>query len=61
MTRVAYRLEEAADAVGLSRDTLRDAIRKGFLRAKRTGDNGSGLYLITPAALAEWVDGLEDA
>lgn len=59
--RVAYRLEEAAESAGVSKDTLRDAIRKGFLRAKRTGAGGTGIYLITPAALEAWVDQLEDA
>lgn len=59
--RVSLRLDEAAELTGVSKDTLREAIRKGYLRAKRSGINGGGLYLITPAALAEWVDQLEDA
>lgn len=53
--------EQAAEACNVSLDTIRRAINKGTLRAKRTGAEGGGKYLISPDALAEWFESLEDA
>lgn len=53
--------EQAAEACNVSLDTIRRAIGSGKLRAKRTGDNGGGKYLIAPAALEDWFAGLPDA
>ena len=53
--------EQAAEACNVSVDTIRRAINKGALRAKRTGDEGGGKYLIAPEALRDWFDGLADA
>jgi hypothetical protein len=55
----------AAKAAGVSVDLLTAAIRKGTLRAKRTGVNEhgdpTGKYLITREALSAWFDTLESA
>lgn len=53
--------EQAAEACNVSVDTIRRAINSGRLRAKRTGENGGGKYLISPDALRAWFDELEDA
>lgn len=53
--------EQAAQVAGVSLDTIKRAIGKGALRAKRTGADGGGKYLITREALMEWFDGLIDA
>ena len=53
--------EEAAEEVRCSVDTIKRAINAGKLRAKRTGDNGGGKYLVSADALREWFDGLTDA
>jgi excisionase family DNA binding protein len=53
--------EQAAEACNVSVDVVRKAINSGKLRAKKTGENGGGKYLIHPDALHEWFDGLEDA
>lgn len=60
-TRVSLRVEEAAAEVGVSHHVLREAIRLGELPAKRTGKNGGGVLLISPAALEAWFEGLADA
>lgn len=56
---------EAAEATGVSPDTIRRAIRKGALKAKRSGKNkdgdGVGKFLISRKALEDWFEGLEDA
>jgi excisionase family DNA binding protein len=59
--RVALTAEEAAESVGVSKETIMRAIRTGKLRAKRSGDGGGGKYLVTVTALTAWVDGLGDA
>jgi excisionase family DNA binding protein len=41
-------------------DTIRRAINSGKLRAKRTGAEGGGKYLITESALRDWLESLED-
>jgi hypothetical protein len=55
----------AAKTAGVSVDLLTAAIRKGTLRAKRTGVNEHGdpvgKFLITHAALEAWYSTLEDA
>lgn len=57
--------EAAAREAGVSLDTVRRAINKGQLRAKRIGQdadgNPTGKYLIDRAALRDWFDGLADA
>lgn len=51
----------AAALASVSVDTIKRAINSGKLRAKRTGPNGGGPYLISRKALEEWFEGLEDA
>ncbi len=57
--------EEAAQACGVSLDTIRRSINRGALRAKRTSKNAAGepcgKYLISVAELQAWFDQLEDA
>lgn len=53
--------DEAAKEMRLAPKTIERAINAGRLRAKRTGENGGGKYLISRAALEEWFDGLVDA
>lgn len=53
--------EQAAESCNVAADTIRRAINKGALRAKRTGENGGGKYLISRDALVEWFESLEDA
>ena len=53
--------EEAARICGVSLDTIRRSINRGELRAKRTGRNGGGKYLVTEKALREWLEGLPEA
>lgn len=63
--RLFYGREEAARRAGVSMDTIRRAINRGDLKAKRTGqkDDGTptGKYLISDADLRAWFDGLVDA
>lgn len=61
-----YGREEAARRAGVSIDTIRRAIRKGHLKAKRTGWDdekqvATGRYLISDEDLRAWFDGLVDA
>lgn len=53
--------EEAAAECRVSEKTIARAINTGKLRAKRTGENGGGKYLISRAALDAWFEGLVDA
>lgn len=53
-------VKTAAKVTCLGVDTIKRAIRAGDLRAKRSGERG-GKFLISPAALQSWFDGLEDA
>lgn len=53
--------EEAAKVAGVSFDTIKRAINKGTLRAKRSGEGGGGKYLVSRDALQAWFDGLVDA
>lgn len=65
--RLAYSLEQAAEATGLSADTIRRAIHseRHKLKAKRSGVDKHGLpagkYVILHADLMEWLEGLEAA
>lgn len=59
--RLSYTRDEAAEAMGVSKDTITRAVNAGDLRAKRTGENGGGKYLISAAALVAWFDKLQDA
>lgn len=47
---------EAGEEMRVSEETIKRAINKGALRAKRTGDNGGGKYLIHRADLKKWFD-----
>ena len=72
-TRLAYTRKEAAEACGVSEDTIRRAINSGALRAKRTNgqskkaapkgsdDKPTGRYIITTKDLQAWLDELEAA
>lgn len=64
-TKLAYNLAEAAAACGLSEDVIARAIRKGELRARKSGrdKNGEpvGKFVIQVAALQDWLDGLPAA
>lgn len=53
--------DQAAQSANVSIDTIKRAVNSGALRAKRTGDNGGGKYLISVEALTEWFEGLKDA
>ena len=56
-----FNLEQAAERMQVSGDTILRAIRGQKLRAKKTGPNGGGKYLISAADLDAWFDGLVDA
>lgn len=59
--RLFYTREEAADLANVSKSTIVAAINSGALRAKRTGDEGGGKYLISRQQLEDWFAGLKDA
>jgi excisionase family DNA binding protein len=61
MTPLFLTREQAAQTANVSLDTIRRAINSGKLRAKRTGKDGGGKYLISMDELKAWFDGLEDA
>lgn len=52
---------EAAEACRVSEDVIAAAIHSGKLRAKRTGANGGGKFLLSPDALRDWFESLIDA
>jgi hypothetical protein len=61
---IFYDLKAAAVKTGLSVDLLKAAIHKGTLRAKATSIRPNGRvakYIVTPKALADWCETLEDA
>lgn len=60
-TRNYFTREEAAEEMRVSVDTIKRAIAAGKLRAKRTGPNGGGPYLISRAQLEAWFEQLVDA
>lgn len=63
--KLAYTRAEAAEACGVAENFITAAIRKGTLRAKRSGksEDGkpAGKYLIRQRDLEAWLDTLEDA
>lgn len=59
--RLFFTREEAADLANVSKSTIVAAINSGALKAKRTGDEGGGKYLISRAQLEAWFDSLVDA
>lgn len=62
MSAMFLDLAAAAEATSVSKETLKAAIDKGTLRAKRTGERGGGKYLVSVAALQDWFEnGLSDA
>jgi excisionase family DNA binding protein len=52
--------KQAAEACGVSTDTIARAVKAGHLRAKKTAARG-GKELYRVADLEAWFDGLEDA
>lgn len=63
---LAYNARQAAAEVGLSKDTIENAIRSGALKAKRSGKTNAdgrqtGRYLIAHRDLVDWFNSLEDA
>lgn len=57
--RLAYTPKQAAEAVGMSEDTIKRAIKRETeprLRAKKHGR----LYVIPADALHDWLDRLDD-
>jgi DNA-binding transcriptional MerR regulator len=52
---------EAAEACGVSEDTIRRAKDRGLLKAKKTGNAGGGKELYRIADLEAWFDSLADA
>jgi excisionase family DNA binding protein len=54
---VLYRVEQAAEALSLSRRTVYDLIRCGALRTVKVGSR----RLVPVSAVVEYVDGLEVA
>lgn len=58
--KISYTVSEAVAATGLSEWTIRDAIKGGYLRARRKPypdgkPNENGMYLILHADLEAWV------
>jgi excisionase family DNA binding protein len=62
---LAYTIATAAEATGLSRQTIDRAIKSGRLRAKRTSVTAdgepAGSYLILADSLHAWLESLPDA
>jgi excisionase family DNA binding protein len=56
-----YTREQAAEVANVSKSTIVAAINTGKLRAKRTGDEGGGKYLISRDQLIAWFESLQDA
>lgn len=56
MTKAALNVADAADHVSVSEGTIREAINKGKLPAKRNGRR----ILIKVVDLDKWLDSLED-
>lgn len=59
--KMFFTIKGAAEVCSVSPDTIRRAINSGRLRAKRTGKNRGGLYLVSRQALEDWFEGLEEA
>lgn len=62
MTAITRTIAQAAQDTGLSQDTIREAINKGELPAKRYGGNQGkgGRILVRVEDLHKWVDDMED-
>lgn len=56
-----FTFKTASAKCGVSEDVLKEAVRTGKLRGKRTGANGGGLYLFSRQQLLAWFDALIDA
>lgn len=56
--REAYKVAEAAEAIGVSADTMRNLVRSGEIPARKCGPNGH--LMISRRHLVEWVDQVED-
>lgn len=56
-----YTREQAAERANVSPSYITEAVNAGRLKAKKTGENGGGKYLIHPQALEDWFAGLVDA
>lgn len=54
-SRQWLKTDEAAAVVGLSIDTIREAIKNGRLRAYRPGGGTRGHFLISSEDLDQWV------
>lgn len=65
MTQLAYDKRQAAEACGLSEDTIKRAINSGALKAKRSATNkdgdGVGKYIVLASELNRWLESLADA
>ena len=66
--KIAYKLAEAADMVGVSEDTIRRAIRATKpgvypppLRAKNFGTDKKPSYRILHDVLMDWASAMKDA
>ena len=55
--RDAYSLDEAASRLGLTTKTITKEIKAGRLKSRKYGRR----HLITPKAIAEWLDALPEA
>lgn len=53
--------KQAGEITNTSEDTIRRAINKGTLRAKRVGDAKNARYLVSREALQAWFEQLDDA
>lgn len=54
--KLSYTTAEAAAALGLSIDKIKQMVRKGELKAVRTDENRGGRFLITEQAMRDWLD-----
>lgn len=68
MSQLAYDKRQAAEACGVSEDTIKKAVDAGHLKAKRTARKGGapdgdgvGKYLILASELSRWLESLADA
>jgi excisionase family DNA binding protein len=60
-TRTYFSRDEAAKHMSVSVETIKRAIYSGALKAKKTGANGGGVYIIASDDLDAWFEGLVDA
>lgn len=57
---VVFDLDRAAEAMCVSKETLKRAIRAGKLRAKKSSAGTGGKHLVSAADLDAWFESLED-